>query len=301
MVGAEDRHLHDARDDGRGHPGRTGAAEVHEVVAGLGQRLDDRRQRRHADLQARVEGDVDLGDGAQPAVDVGVGADDLDLEAGHAALADLVERVGHAVHAADGVGHERDAQRVAFALDELALLAAEEGGRGRVWDGRDAGVEEACRGRAEVAAAGRGGQDAVDRAGELALVRPTGAPEEVGVAEVLVLQQREQVALAEAQVDGLQPGVQQPSRVVGAEVGADRAAAHVSLAHHALDHGQDGARVDRAALAAPQRADGQRHRAVRPLGGAGARPAADARSHGWPTERSCGGGAGAGRPPAGPT
>ena len=134
-------------------PGRAGAAEVHEVVAALGQRLDDRRQRRHADLQARVEGDVDLGDGAQPAVDVGVGADDLDLEAGHAALADLVERVRHAVHAADAVGHERDAQRVAFALHELALLAAEEGGRGRVGDGRDAGVEEAGRGGAEVAAA----------------------------------------------------------------------------------------------------------------------------------------------------
>ena len=169
---------------------------------------------------------------------------------------------------------------------------------------------------------GRGGQDAVDRAGELALVRAAGAAEEVGVAEVLVLQQREQVALVEAQVDGLQPGVQQAARVVGAEVGADRAAPHVSFAHDALDHGQHRARVDRsalaapqgadgerhravrpfgAALAAPQRADGQRHRAVRPLGGAGASPAADARSHGWPTERSCGGGAGAGRPPAGPT
>ena len=209
VVGAEDRHLHDARDDRGGHTGRPRAAEVHEVVAALGQRLDDRRQRRHADLQARVEGDVDLGDGAQPAVDVGVGADDLDLEPGHPALADLVERVGDAVHAADGVGHERDPQRIALALDELALLAAEEGGRGRVRDGRDAGVEEARRGGAEVAPGRRGGQDAVDRAGELALVRAPGAAEEVGVAEVLVLQEGEQVGLVEAQVDGLEPGVQQ--------------------------------------------------------------------------------------------
>ena len=41
---------------------------------------------------------LDLGDRAQAAVDVRVGADHLDLEAGHAALADLVERVRDAVH-----------------------------------------------------------------------------------------------------------------------------------------------------------------------------------------------------------
>ena len=224
MVGAEHRHLHDARDDRGGHAGRARAAQVDEVVAALGQRLDDRRQRRHADLQAGVEGDVDLGHGAQPPVDVGVGADDLDLEAGHAPLADLVERVGDPVHGADGVGHQCHAQRVAFVVHELALLAAEEGGRGCVGDGGDAGVEEAGRGGAEVAARGRGGQDAVDRARELALVGAPCAAEEVGVAEVLVLKERQQLALTEAQVDRLQPGVQQGARVVGAEVGADRAA-----------------------------------------------------------------------------
>jgi hypothetical protein len=37
-------------------------------------------------------------------------ADHLDVEAGHPALADLVERVRDAVHAADAVGDERDAQ-----------------------------------------------------------------------------------------------------------------------------------------------------------------------------------------------
>ena len=67
-------------------------------------------------------------------------------------------------------------------------------------------------------------QDAVDRARELALVGAPGAAEEVGVAEVLVLQVGQQLALVEAQVDGVQPGVQQRARVVGAEVGADRAA-----------------------------------------------------------------------------
>ena len=41
-----------------------------------------------------VEGDLELGRGRQPAVDAGVGADHLDLEAGHAELADLLDRRG---------------------------------------------------------------------------------------------------------------------------------------------------------------------------------------------------------------
>jgi hypothetical protein len=88
---------------------------VHEAVAAIGQRLDDRREARHADLQAGVEGDVDLGHGAQAAVDAGIGADHLDLEARDAALADLVERVGDAVHPVESVGHERDAHRLVVA------------------------------------------------------------------------------------------------------------------------------------------------------------------------------------------
>ena len=48
-------------------------------------------------LQALVEGDVDLGDGGQPAVDAAVGADHLDVEAGNAELADPLDRVRDAV------------------------------------------------------------------------------------------------------------------------------------------------------------------------------------------------------------
>ena len=148
MVAAEDRHPHRPGDQRRGDARRTGGAEVDEVVAPVGERLDDRRQAGDTDLQARVERDVDLGNGAQPPVDVVVGADDLDLEAGHAAVAQLVERVRHAVHAADGVGDERDAQRLALAAGELGLLATEEGrGRG-VRDRREARVEQ--RGRRAV-------------------------------------------------------------------------------------------------------------------------------------------------------
>ena len=113
-----------------------------QVVAALGERLDDRREARHADLHPGVEGDLDLGDGAQAPVDVGVGPDDLDLVAGDAALADLLDRVGDAVHAAEPVGDERDARPIAVAARQLELLAPEERRRRRVRDRRHAGGEQ---------------------------------------------------------------------------------------------------------------------------------------------------------------
>ena len=115
-------------------PDGPGRGEVDEVVAALGQRLDDRREAGDADLQAPVEGDVDLGHRAQAAVDVAVGADHLDLVAGDAALADLLDRVGDPVHAAEAVGDERHPRPVAVRAGELELLAAQEGRRGGVGD-----------------------------------------------------------------------------------------------------------------------------------------------------------------------
>ena len=111
-------------------PAGPGRAEVQHAVAALGERLDDRGQADGTPtLQPGVEGDLDLGDRAQPPVDVRVGADHLDLEAGHAALADLVDRVRDAVHAADPVGDQRDPHRLTLARRQLALLAPEEGRR----------------------------------------------------------------------------------------------------------------------------------------------------------------------------
>ena len=60
VVAAHQRQLHDPGDERGRDPGRAGGAKVHEVVAALGERLDERRQARHAHLQPRVEGDVDL-------------------------------------------------------------------------------------------------------------------------------------------------------------------------------------------------------------------------------------------------
>ena len=86
-----------------------------QVVAAVGDRLDHGRQARHADVHPGVVGDLDVGDGAQAAVDVAVGADHLDLEAGDAALADLLDRPRDAVHRADAVGDDRDARQFALA------------------------------------------------------------------------------------------------------------------------------------------------------------------------------------------
>ena len=131
-----------------GDAGRAGRAEVDEVVAALGERLDDRRQARHADLQARRR------TGCRPRRPRSGGGrrsrsvpTTSTSKPGHAALAELVERVRDAVHAADAVGDERDAQRLAVAVGELRLLAAEEGRGRRVGDRREAGVEERRRPR----------------------------------------------------------------------------------------------------------------------------------------------------------
>jgi hypothetical protein len=61
--------------------------------------------------------------------------DDLDVEAGHAARLDLVERVGDAVHAADAVGDERHPQRLVLAPTSFAFSRPGTRG-GRVRDRR---------------------------------------------------------------------------------------------------------------------------------------------------------------------
>ena len=193
-----------------------------------------------------------------------VGADDLDLEAGHAALADLVDRVRHAVHPADPVGHQRDPHRLALARRQLALLTPEEGGRGRVGDRGEAGREE-LRGRGgDLRRVGDRGRH---RSPQAPLVHAARAALEVGVREAVGLQEGEQVALAHAQVHCVEPRAQQGLGVLRTEVATDRAAAGVALRHHALDHPQHGCRIGSGVVGpAPQRADRQGHRRVRPLG-----------------------------------
>jgi hypothetical protein len=176
-------------------PAGPGGAEVHELVAPLGERLDRRGQAGHAYAQACVEGDLDLGHRGQAPVDVRVCSDHLHLEAGHPPLADLVERVGDAVHTAEAVGHERDAPRPAIAPDELALLAPEERDRGRVWNGGHAGGEDARGERDEAVGKRRGrAHDRFDRLPQPSLVPPPRLAEQGGMAEAVVLQPGEQLA-----------------------------------------------------------------------------------------------------------
>ena len=159
---------------------------------------------------------------------------------------------------------------LAVAGGELVLLAALEGGRGRVRDDGDAGVEDLGGGARPVAVlAARGGlEHAPDRCLQLALVAAPGAPEQLRVAEAVRLQERQQLAVGQVEVDRGEPGAQQRPRVVRAHVGRQRAGARVAVGHHALDHPQHDARVRRRAGAAPaEHAHGDRHRGVRPLGG----------------------------------
>ena len=178
----------------------------------------------------------------------GVGADHLDLEAGHAALADLVERVGDAVHrrrspSATSATRSGSPSRVA----SLRLLAAEEGGRGRVGDRGDAGVEEA-RPRPRRGRRRRSWRPGRRRPRSRACARGARRARRKRSAwqKSVVLQEREQLALAEAQVDGVEPGAQQGAGVVGAEVGSRSRRARASPSrHHALDHAS-GRRAGRA-------------------------------------------------------
>ena len=266
-----------------------------EVVASLGDRVDDRRHARDPDLQPAVEGHVDLGHRAQPPIDVGVGADHLDVEAADAALADLLERVRDPVHPADPVGNQRDPRAVAVAARQLGLLAAEERRGGRIRDRRHAGIEQRQRSGAEVelpAVSHR--HDRVDRAGELALVDAPGPAVEVGVAELAVLQHRDQPPLVDPQLHRLQPGAKQRDRVVGPEVGAGGTVADVSLREHAFGDPQHGRRIGPRGAVAAQRPDRQRHRRVGPLRGAALVPVGSGVA-GPDVREELGGGGGGGR------
>ena len=220
-------------------PTGPGRADVDEVVAALRERLDEVRDPGDADVEPGVEGDLGVDDARQPAVDVRVGADHVDVEARHAALADLVDHAGDAVHRADPVGQQRDPQRAAAAR-QPALLAAEERGRRGVGDGGDAGVEEPERrglepvldpGRVERGGGqrGRGGAGAADRRREPLLVGAARAPVEVGVAEAVGLEVREQLARpGRSSPTRGEPGAQQRAGVVRAEVAVARPAAALS-------------------------------------------------------------------------
>ncbi len=253
VVAARQRQPHHPRHQRGGDAGRSRRRQVHEVVAALGQRVDDRRQARDADRKAA---EVHLGDRGEAAVDAGVRADQVHLEPGHAALADRLQRPGDPVRRADAVRDDRDAARLTVAVGQLALLAAEEGGGGGVGDGRQAGVEDP-QPQPRVQRRSR-------RLAQLALVHAAGAAGEVAVGEGLALQQGDRVAL---QADGVQPRADERARVGGGEVRADRSASRVTLAHDPLGHAQDGGRVGRRGAVAAERADRDRQRGVGPLGG----------------------------------
>ena len=160
VVAGDQRRAGDPVEQRRGDPGRAGRGDVDGVVAPLGERLDQVGQAGDAEPHPGVEGDLELGGRRQPPIDAGVGADHLDLEAGHPELADLLDRRGDAVHRPDPVGDQRHPRPLAGPGGELRLLGAEEGGGRRVGHGRDERVEEAAEGGADVAPSRRRGPSA---------------------------------------------------------------------------------------------------------------------------------------------
>ena len=187
-----------------------------------------------------------------------VGADHLDLEARDAALAQLLERARDAVGRADAVGHQRDARRVAVGAGELALLPAEERGRGRVGDRGDARLEDLGGGArpSRRRSPSRGDrQHPADRGLELALVEAAGAPVQLGVAEAVGLHVA-RAARASAGRGRSPRAMRAAARAQssGPMSAAERAGAGVALRHHPLDHPQHDRGVGRRALAAAVRA-----------------------------------------------
>ena len=173
----------------------------------------------------------------------------------------------------DAVGHHGDPQRLAVAGDELRLLAGEEGGGRDIGDHGQTGREQPSRSRLEPIGAA-GGQELVDRAGQLALVHAAGAALEVGVAEVVGLEHGQEAGCVDVELHLGQPGVQQGQALRGAEAGADAPGAGVALEHQSLGQLHGHARVGGTIRAgarrpAPSQRTGAEHEgAVGPLGGA---------------------------------
>ena len=190
----------DAAQQGRRDAGRAGGGDVDEVVAALGQGLDQVGQARHAEPHPLVEGELQLGRGRQPAVDAGVGADHLDLEAGHAALADLLDRVGDAVHRADPVGDQGHPAR-ALPRGRAASPSRPRGRRSRARRGRRESASKRPPSAAGRSPRGDRGGPARDRGAQAAVVDAAGAAVEVGVGEVVGLQVGDQLAPAQVEAD----------------------------------------------------------------------------------------------------
>ena len=319
----DEREREPPRGDHAGDADGARRAHVDEVEAALCERLQRRRHARDADAQARRLRQLEVADRGEPPVDVGVGAEDLDLEARHAARADLLDHACDAVRGADPVDEDGDAGAL-FAevrAPESSGLVGEEGAGGGIGDHRHTGAEERLGSLAELGGARDGDRLAgggrgrarlpetravlgerprgAGRGAQHLLVRPAGSTVELGVAEVLVLEERDQRARVQAlELDRLEPRPEQFTRVLRAHALALAAAAGLALAQQSQRHGHDGARVEasvaRAAGPAAERPCGQRDRGVRPLGGApvgAARRGAPrrARAPGTPADR---------RPPA---
>ncbi len=95
---------------------------------------------------------------------------------------------------------------------------------------------------------------------------PAGTPVQVGVAELALLEQLQQVSLVDVQIHRFEPCPQQRSSVFRPQIGAHVAVADVPLAHDALHDLQDRTGAGRRGTrATAERSDRKRHGCVGPL------------------------------------
>jgi hypothetical protein len=128
---------------------------VDELIAALRDGLDDCGDAGDADAQTWVERDLDLRHGAEPPVDIGVGADDLDLVARDPAFANLPDRAGGAVYGVQAVCDERHPRPLLLATLQAPFLAGQKPFRGRVRDDRETGLEDVQRSTSKLECAGQ--------------------------------------------------------------------------------------------------------------------------------------------------
>ena len=200
-----------------------------------------------------------------------VGADHLDLEARHPALAQLLERARDAVGGADAVGDSATRGGSPSRAASLSLLAALEGGRGRVGDRGDAGLEDLGGGARPVAVARRPRRSSSTRPTAACSLRSWQRRARRNSSEWLKPSACRSASSSRSGRSRSIAASQARSSArasSGPMSAAERAGARVAVGHHALDHPQHDARVGRrAGAAAAEHAHGDRHRGVRPLGG----------------------------------
>ena len=242
VVAGEQRHAGNPAHQRRRDPGRSGGGYVDEVIGALRQGLDQVRQARDAEGHPFVEGDLQLRRGGQAAVDAGVGADDVDVEAGDAALANLFDRVGDPMHRADPVGDHRNPLPLPTPVPQLRFLGAEESGGRRIRHRRYQRLEEPGD-RSGKVTVGDSLPTTVDRLPQTTVMPAPGPPVQISMGEPIRLQVVDQLPPPKIQPHSVQPSLQQSPSILRPNISSNLPLPGSSLPNHPFGHLQHSGRI----------------------------------------------------------